>query len=501
VNSKHPLFLMREKLFPMWTEAYRGGTAYINAALQRNNRELPSAYKSRVLKAIVINHYAAILQTYAQYMFRKPWKRESNLDDDWLDNIDLKEHSIDVFFKVQASILGADGYLGIGVDKPRVDNDDRPMTVAEVAALGIRPYFYTVRAADLQDWEVGGERTFTRLIQIVRRWRGSLGNRPNEEERGDPDKLTDKFWRLWTPEEVTLFDEKGQVVEQESNPHGEIPIFPCCFNDYEDDPVVGVGLGETLEPLLREHVNISSLYRAILDRETFTTWALQGDITNYSDTGGADDGNMKAFVYPEGMNAPTRMSPDATNAETFRNRLMDIEEAMWRVARLKPPKALEIGRPLSGVALKLSYDDTTAALKVPAQNIANAQMAAMKCACRMMDRDDGKESVICPEDFGIDDVTTEINELLDEMNKLVAANGAPALIEQVEKRIAELQFPELTDLAKQLTAQRAEMAVKRRAFSPAHNATGIDAAGGGGAPDQTQGKGAPVPKQDAATSV
>lgn len=443
-KSRHPDYKAFQSLWDTLGRAYNGGSEYVAKALQTHRLEHATDYQRRLKQATLLNYLRPICDAYANYLFRpEGWGIKTAPSNTSLLEEDADRRGTD-FFDFWKSIAAKIANLGfgiVGVDAPKPPAGAEPRNRAEQEALKIRPYLYWISPVDLLDWQVDEDGNITAAMvreQIPREMFA-------DDEAG-------YRYRVWHGDRWELYDDDGARLEDGPNAAGVVPLVPVRFRN--DGEFIGIGLGQDLEPLQREILNLTSCLQEILYRQTFSQLVLQGVARDYSESENmAEVGTSAALLYPEGMNPPQFISANAAQAATLIEERHNVRDEIYRLAQLTTPNT-RLAQVESGVAIALKFVNTNEALA----DFANQLLDAMRKTLVIAARWGGDKSATAanitiekPNDFGVITVGEEVTTLAT----LYQSNADAALIKEQEKRVGHILFPKNEKLQKDLEASQA----------------------------------------------
>lgn len=238
-------------LYEGWRAVKPKKTAY----LFQEPREKDDDYAIRLKRAVVDNWVERIVQARQAVLFRKFVNRAlparlADIEED----VDRAGNSAEVFFQEVARQAQIDGIRWVAIDMPVAPEGGYLSQAAETAARH-RPFFESIPAENVIDWEVGPDGD---LVWAVIR----LGVPTPRMSAGLPYETIPK-WKVWYRNgwEVIVEGEKGPMLESSGpNTSGVVPLIPFFgvkHTDYSGWPVVS---------LLLEHIILIYNKRSDLDR-------------------------------------------------------------------------------------------------------------------------------------------------------------------------------------------------------------------------------------------
>lgn len=177
--------------------ALMGGTATMRSAkeryLPRWPNEPPEDFKARLQISTLFPAYQRTVDTLAAKPMSKSITFPEGMDPEleaWMNDIDLQGRNADQFIGSVIEAALSHGLTGILVDYQAVEREtgSQPMSQAEEAALGLRPYMVHIKAEHILGWR--SERTtegwrFTklRIMETVMEDDGEFGEASVEQVR------------------------------------------------------------------------------------------------------------------------------------------------------------------------------------------------------------------------------------------------------------------------------------------------------------------------------
>lgn len=258
LDHKHPDYTATTQSRTRSRDLYEGWRAVKAATeeyLYKESKETDDDYAIRLKRAVVDNWVERIIQARQSVLFRKSVKREiAGKLKPMLEDVDRNGTSAEAFFQQVAREAQIDGIHWVAVDMPVRPADGFASLAAEAAAQH-RPFFESVPAGAVIDWEVGpdGQLDWAVIKMSVPTPRLAAGT---------PFETKDK-WKVWYRNrwEILSAGDKGPTIEAEGpNTSGVVPLVPFFGvkrTDYSGWPVVD---------LLLEHIILIYNKRSDLDR-------------------------------------------------------------------------------------------------------------------------------------------------------------------------------------------------------------------------------------------
>lgn len=175
-----------------------GGTAAMRAAGKKHLPQWPNepddAYDRRRKAAVLFPAYKRTISTLSGKPFSKPLTLDDEVPEqikEWLEDCDLQGRSLNVFASDMFQVALGYGLGGILVEYQKVPRapEAQPLTQAQVAQLGLRPYLVEIKPGQLLGWRTergadGVHRiTQLRYKECVAEADGAYGDKEVEQVR------------------------------------------------------------------------------------------------------------------------------------------------------------------------------------------------------------------------------------------------------------------------------------------------------------------------------
>lgn len=259
----HPLHDAMRHEWIFWRLSYEGGREYLSRYLSRHENELGPYYQVRIDRAVYPNIVRSIVDTYTAHVFHAPVTREEvgGLSE-WHTNIDMQGNHADEFYRDVLTQLQIYGSCGVLTDRYDPDGFE-PVTRAQEAELGRRPYLVVLPPCDIVDWSTD---RFGRLRWLIHRDQSTDDRDPLDTGEG----TTTSRFKLWTAEEWRLLEvatsetddgleRRYRVVDEGTHPCGRVPVQFVYFGKRTGRDILGESAIKDLAPLGRRITNLTSL--------------------------------------------------------------------------------------------------------------------------------------------------------------------------------------------------------------------------------------------------
>ena len=156
LQEVHPNYEANVDEWRFLMAAYEGTRRLVDAGyLYRNERESNSNWERRCREAVGFDYTKSIVDLFNFYLFKKPVKRDMaglKTDKSWANfykDCNLYGDSFDDFLTEQGRYASIEGFVGILVDRPSVQYENK----AEELAAGIYAYVAAYFPTRILDWE------------------------------------------------------------------------------------------------------------------------------------------------------------------------------------------------------------------------------------------------------------------------------------------------------------------------------------------------------------
>ena len=334
----HPEYIAKTRLWAWLQASYDGGAGYMDAkdpngksVLIGHEAESPKSFERRKRSTPYKNFCRPIVEKFLAFVFGAgPTRDTQEQFASWCEDVDLAGTELEDFIEdtMRASrTLGA-WFLLIDTDKINPQ-----MTVAQAKNAGTQMFLQHVHPARVIDWADDDS------------WLLAM----HEEAGGTT-------LRLWDAHDVESWsiDDKGKV----DAPLGVIEHgWPAC----PLRRVRGKSLIQDVALLNMSYVNVDSVLREELARQTFTQYMLFGiSSDDVSDASGSMMGPRRLLCINKSAQdlKLERLGADSSQAQSLRDTMEQDRKEIYNLVGLRPPD-METG-PESGRALRIRQADTFA---------------------------------------------------------------------------------------------------------------------------------------------
>jgi hypothetical protein len=425
ITYTHPDYADNENRWEFFLRSYMGGQDYKDGAyLTQYINEDKDEYQRRISLTPIDNHCRNIVHIYSSYLWRIPPTRNFNsLDgnvalEPFLKDSDLDGRSFNAFMKEAQIWSSVYGHVWLMLDKPK----STAGTKAEELEQGIRPYVTLFTPENVFDWR--WERTESGRFKLTYlKVRESIERIDNTNTRA--------FFRVWTEEEVQIYEvdnEMERLVETMDNPIGRIP---AVFLPSNRSVVRGIGISDLTDIAYMQQ----AIYQELSEIEQLIRISNHPTLVKTYGTD-ASAGAGAVINMPDEMDSnlkPYQIQPSGSNLDAVRAAIMDKVESINRMAHMGAVRGTE-AQTKSGVALQTEFQLLNARLSEKADilELAEEQLWELFCIWQGITPD---VEVYYPDSFDLRDYPNELAFLQQAKASGVRSN---TFLREVDKAIADL---------------------------------------------------------------
>ncbi len=468
LRNTHPTF---DKYYEEWrflNAAYEGVRALIAyGALKKHERESETNYQNRLDQAYGFSYSKSVVDIFNSYLFKKEFPTEIpkalTNDEQWKQfqaDCDLEGTEFDTFFvdeQRNASILG---HVGLFVDKPQVEKDNRQEEINE----GIYPYVVAYKPMAILDWQITrdefGRKILTYLkvldddsryrIWTLDKWEVWEVQYADSGERVGVTELT-QVGEQPTKAETQGKGTTAKKIAEGENKLGEIPFVVLWNQRSNIDKDVGVSDITDVSRVDSGIIRNLSQIEQIIDYSAFPMMRKP-----MKEAGAAADPKDETGVVAVLEFDPEKpeSKPDwlASESEGAIKAVLDVIAVkvaeIYRSSNIGGMSATEISTSAkSGVALKTEFQLLNSKLVKKGKNVAKAKYDVTRLWLKWQDEwDKYKDDLIYDyvKTFELEDLASDLENILTssvivqqsdrfkkEIQKLVVRMILPSLDEQV----------------------------------------------------------------------
>lgn len=267
IESRHPEYAARASLWAMLAEAFKGGPEYARKHLTRYAAEAEDRYVARQKNAYTLPFCREAVDSVK--------RRVANTPDEWSYSSDLPEIQEILETDLDGSGSSLPTYVGqtlletlltygavwvqstapqfdpevLATDRDRIDNN-------------LHPYLVQWLPTNVLNWTPAQYGTgFDRVLL-------KYSDHPLDPDTGFPSQEAALRFKLWTPEEVSVYDEEGRLLETLPNPIRRVPFFRASLS---------AALIEDIMALQQAAVDVVGALNSFILESNFPLLTIQGN--------------------------------------------------------------------------------------------------------------------------------------------------------------------------------------------------------------------------------
>ena len=416
-------------------DAYTGGGGFLNGEyLLRHPREADDKILYRQELSYYSNFVKPVVDSLTNPIFRKmiarDWSREKNqFLSPFMQDVDRLGSTMNRFMKNAARYARLYGSVFIMVDNSRDVAGDT------LSALGERkfPYLYFVKPSQVIEYKSD---EYGRLKYIKYRTYETCTKVLGYMHVGN-----ENVWEWW-PDHWKITHHDGKI-EEADNHLGFIPMVTLYGTDADLGDFMPLSPMMSIARTNLAIYNLCSELRELLRNQAFSIlcFPITNEINVSKLMEGIKLGTDNMLIYDGAVNkAPFFISPSAEQANLLQDEINRLIEDIYRQANLTGVASVQ--QRTSGVARQWDFEQTNQSLADMAENCEIAEREIVKCFCAYMgDSDNIEYKVIYPRDFGIVDVSGE----LDKVAQALSLNVGSEFDKQVKIKAAEAYLANIPD--------------------------------------------------------
>lgn len=481
VENPHPIYQRYCSYWKFLINSYEGGVDYTNGLINddvvndgsiikvkvngkwlqrsvsgnlfKHRKERDDDFIERIRMSYYYNFCAPIVDIYTNHLFKEPvisdWGSIQSAIDNQEDNIDHKGSSIDEFRREMAELAQIYGHIYVLTDKPTVDTEI--VSLAQQQEMGLFPYLTLFHPVNVINWALD---EFGSAYWVLVR---EVYNGNSDPFNFDKNNMELVQYRIWTRNEWILFNSTFEEVSRGTHNLGKVPI-DIVYNKPSKKVRNGLGISEIADIafIARDVYNKCSELNEIIRNQTFSILTLQGKASEYDEV---SVGTSKALLYPPERNQPSYISPAAENADVLMKQIDRQVHKMFQLAKLEGGSAAQVEQvdTQSGVSKAFDFQETNSALSKKAGHLEDGEQRIWDTFARWEGKTEFDGSVSYPRDFNIQ----ELNEELDEAEKMLRIQLGQSFNVQLKKEIIKKKFPRITDEERDKMLEDVESAESR----------------------------------------
>lgn len=408
----------------LYSDAYTGEGGFKNGDyLIKHDKESPLKYSNRKRISYYLNYCAPVINTFIGFLTKiKPVRKDENdVLGSFYEHTDLaKTKSMDEYAREITLEYLTLGTVFIAVDTPTLQAETRQ----EEIDGNVKPYSYILDPNAVYDYKKDAH---GRLIWIK-----------IKEEYIPPEELLKPLgdhkphirYRIWTTQEWSLYNEKGELIITEPHEFGEVPILL----------LEGRSIINDISRLCKRLFNLLSELDELLRGQTFAI--LLYPAMDAKDLDGLELGTDRVLIFPpDSKHAPHYIAPSADSTGAYETRIRDLIEEIYRIAGLK----YKGGAMPSGIALAYEFENMNQVLAYISENIRDTEVRLAKLVMNTQKEGDiGKLEIEYPKEFNLLDLQAEIKNGFDALE----INVSDTFNKEFKKKLVRKLLPNLASKTK-----------------------------------------------------
>ena len=412
------------KRWGLYRDAYTGEGGFENGDyLDKYDKESEKKYNARKKVSYYLNYCAPVINTFIGFLTKiKPVrKNENDVLRKFYEHTDLAEtKTMDEYSREIMMNYLTLGTVFIALDTPALQAETRQ----EEIDGNIKPYSYILNPNDVYDYK---QDAHGRLIWI----KIKEDYIPPEEllkPLGDHKPFT--RYRIWTTQEWSLWNDKGELIKSQTHEFGEVPILL----------LEGRSIINDISRLCKRLFNLLSELDELLRGQTFAI--LVYPALDAKDLEGVELGTDRILSFdPSSKHTPHYIAPSADSTEAYESRIEKLIEEIYRIAGLKYKGA---AMP-SGVALAYEFENMNQILAYISENIRDTEVRLAKLVMNTQKKGDiGKLEITYPKEFNLLDLQAEIKNGFDALG----INISDTFNKEFKKKLVRKLLPNLASKTK-----------------------------------------------------
>jgi hypothetical protein len=403
-------------------------------------REDDKKFSKRIDVSYYVNYTGPLGEIFLAYVNKEEMNRDEVGEgalSEWMEDVDGKGNDWDMqqrtVVRARAALLG---WCPVMLDKPVAPSGEE-MSVARAAELGIKLRSIPLFPCNVLDWMQSEDGTVTAVKIRTDHWvRDDLLSPAKREEH----------YAMWYADRVvrqviTVDHEGKESLGQEDEVKHGFGVVPFvsfrAANPAEDTEIRGPSIIGDIATVNKRIYNLDSEGDDHIRGQVFAVLAIPVEDPSLP-LGELILGNDNSIkIWQESRQQLHYAAPPASVAATIEKRREVLVRELYRIARLEYAKPT--GVTTSGIARAYEFEQTNRKLGDIAASYARCEQRALRLAERLLGKSDSKVTVTPPADFSVEDMATEIDNVMSA-NELDL--GTTASIE-MKRRVVRRMLPNL----------------------------------------------------------
>lgn len=410
--------------YTLLKDAYFGSGGFLSGGyLTRHKRESDEDYRFRCNNAYYLNYFAPIVNALVDPIFKRKPLRDyhgqcEDVVQEFLQNVDGNNTSIDTFMKRAAIMAKVYGVSFVVVDMPR---EKTAVNMAELIAGRQYPYLRLMGPDDLLEYglDKNGRLSYVVFQEIDSIDSGATSYRYLRYDRDG--------WQITGDDEIGTASGTYNL--------GGVPVVPLFSRLLEQKTLKPMPDMEPIAMTAKALYNHCSWLDEILRNQTFPLLTIPS-----LDAKEMTIGNNNALGYdPNTAHSPDFIAPPSDPASVLQTQITTLIKEMYRMASLSFMQSASTADQSSGVSRQWEFERTNQQLANFAANCKRAEEQVLQIVAAWLNSSI-EYTVSYPDDFGIVDVEGE----LQEAQEVLDLNLTPELKQEVLKKVLAAYCPDVT---------------------------------------------------------
>lgn len=364
------------------------------------------------------------------YFIKEGGPQQLAIFNELYEDADLQGNSIDIFMQEAGKDAQVDGHVGILVDAPasEAEEKDNPKNEAERKERNIRPYLVRYKAKDIVDWQLDkhGQFEWVRLLEE--------GNEPRDPFSSEIKPI--KTYITWTKTawvRITI-DDKNNIKDIQEREHdlGEVPLVILYNKKRRNRQLMGDSALNAISA-----INLSLMnWLSMLDEEVY-----QKCLSIFVMKASGEDskevvfGSSNVVEYPD--EPPNFIAPRTEPWKFMLDLIKENIQEIYRIAKMGGGgTGIQIKEAKSGVAHAYEFNETNQALADKADQLEVSENKIHALYAKWWGFE-FKGKVTYPDEFGVEDLAQELNFLVQSRSAITSLTAKRELEKKVVKKLLQ----------------------------------------------------------------
>lgn len=417
LRETNDLYMLYSPLWEKYLATYEGGDEVRQGPyLHTHPREEPHDFDKRKARVHYINYCKPIIDFFTYFIFSETIQRDGGDNEQWyqkfIQDVNLKGEDIVTFMKQVSDNSQIFGMTYVLVDAPPgALYNGVELTVADVEASNLRPYWALLSPVEVIDWEADAFDTLTYIKRREYISRVTDGKRRRYEKYTEwhPHKIQISWVDVTSLAEPKIDASMGSTIDNEI---GEVPIEIIRFERSKRYPFMGNSTLRDFSDNNIEIMNITSEIQEFNYKQCFNILTRQTpNMLPLLDgnEGVVGDGNV--MDYPVGVEKPAYLTPPTEGAKHLQTERDYIVQQMFKRAAQDMMSQLFNGEGASGFSQAQNFSKTVPFISNRADTLEAAENRLMSRTLKYLGKTwNGK--VKYKDRYELTNITDALNQLL-----------------------------------------------------------------------------------------